>query len=252
MKVLMAETLTWILPLFSILGVACTPDERHTRVKNDTIKTETSMVAADSRTGRLIPIDFNDPGYSGVGSYAQDTVTDDGWTLRYFVKDDSTRYTDLYIEWSKGNQRGLFSGGDILDMRRYFIPIYAGENATHIFLEHGCATDCSAVLVLGKDSSSYMDYEKVVDYSIPDGKVVYVSDSSVYDMRMELYAVDIESGSKRRLLFDNLCVTASFKEQCVDTVRFSKNSVTIQATLTDVNDKEEERTIREVKVARFE
>jgi hypothetical protein len=253
MKSIIDTILKWILPLLPFIVPACASDERHGEVRHDTIMADNARVSADSGTGRLTPIDYNDPVYAGVGSYAQDTITKDGWTLRYFVRDDSTRYTDIYIEWSKGNQRGLFYGEDILEMRRYFIPIYTGENATHIFLKHGCATDCAAVLVLGKDSTlSHTDYLQVVDYSIPYGKVVYVSDSSAYDMRMELFAVDLQSGSKRRLLFDNLCFTASFKEQCVDTVRFSKNAVAIGATLTDVNDEERERKISEVKVARFE
>ncbi|WP_316789622.1 hypothetical protein [Pedobacter frigoris] len=46
-------------------------------------------------TGKLIAINFNDSNYADVSYYAIDTTTQDGWSIKYLIKDDSTRYSDL-------------------------------------------------------------------------------------------------------------------------------------------------------------
>jgi SanA protein len=84
-------------------------------------------------TGMLIPINFSDTNYTDLQSWVKDTISSSGWSINYLVKDDSTRYNDLYIRWNKGNRTGLFCDSDVLLMRRYFIPVLAGENGTHIF-----------------------------------------------------------------------------------------------------------------------
>ena len=39
-----------------------------------------------------------------VGFNAHDTITADNWKIEYLIKDDTTRYDDVYIKWSKGTK----------------------------------------------------------------------------------------------------------------------------------------------------
>src|SRR5688500_7355519 len=127
-----------------------------------------------SGTGDLIPIDFSDTNYVDVESYAVDTITADGWSIRYLVKDDSTRYKDLYIVCSKGTEKAIHRAEDVLEFRRYFIPEFEAETKTNIYFTHGCATDCSAILVFDKDSAvRFTDYLQIVKYDIKLGQVLY-------------------------------------------------------------------------------
>ena len=200
-------------------------------------------------SGQLIPIDFNDSDFRDLPLYAIDTFTKDGWSINYYVKDDSSKYDDIYIKWLKENIGGIYKSEGVLQFRRYFIPEYVGENKKCLFLTHGCATDCRAVLVLYKDSSIARDYMSVIDYNIPNGQIAYVTDEGNKDnLAFQLAVVDLLRNKEHIVQFKNLCMSAAYKESCVDTIVFNKDNVTIRATLTvdDYNrDKEitEEKTI---------
>jgi len=186
-------------------------------------------------TGKLISIDFSDTNYTYLELYAKDTVTAAGWKIKYLVKDDSTRYNDIYIQWTKENMTGLFYGGDILLMRRYFIPTYSGETNSHIYLEHGCATDCFAILTLSKDNmGEFRDYENIVDFNIKLGQILYVTDYSYEneDRNFELALADLSKQKTHKLTYSNIC-SAVFKPTCIDTVIFTKTKVTIKTTLRE-------------------
>ena len=117
----------------------------------ETLKLDKTSI---SGTGKLIAINFSDTNYSGVASYTVDTTTADGWSIQYLVKDDTTRYKDLYIVCSKGNIKSIYRADNVLEYRRYFIPEFAAETKTNIYFTHGCATDCSAILVFDKDTAA--------------------------------------------------------------------------------------------------
>jgi hypothetical protein len=184
-------------------------------------------------SGRLISIDITDSHFIDIGSYTTDTITPDGWSVKYYVKDDSTKYDDVYIEWSKGNVRGVYKGESLLQFRRYFIPQYKGENAKNLFFWHGCATDCQAVLTLNKDSAIEKDYTSVIDYNIQNGQIVYVSDYSFEnEPSFQLTVADLMRDKEHSVRFKNLCMTAANKSSCVDTIIFRKDKVLLKATLT--------------------
>ena len=199
-------------------------------------------------TGQLIPINFRDSVYHDLEFYARDTITIDGWTIEYLVKDDSTKYQDVYIQWKKGNTKGLFYGGDILLMRRYFTPILLGENNTHIFLEHGCATTCSALLALSKDSiPEARDFIYVRDYNIKNGQVVFIPERSYSLDTLEISVVDLTRQKEKSVIFENVCNLAP-EEGCIDSISFNKNYVKLSATLIAKRDKpksiKESHTVR--------
>ena len=185
-------------------------------------------------TGKLIEINFQDSNYLDLPLYAQDTITKDGWTIRYFVKDDSTRYNDIYIQCSKGNLKGIFYGEELLQFRRYFIPEFAGETNSYIYFTHGCATDCSAILVFSKDSVKFTDYQRVVEYNLEYEQILYVMDSS-YENEEKIYElalVDLTHKKTHRITYSNICM-GFYKPACIDTVIFDKKQVTIKTTLQE-------------------
>jgi len=200
-------------------------------------------------TGKLIPINFSDTNYIEVGVYAKDTTTDDGWSIQYLVKDDSTRYIDLYITCSKGNVKAIHRAKGVLEMRRYFIPEFEAETKTNIYFTHGCATDCAALLVFDKDTSAqFSDYEAIVEYDIPLGQVLYVSDRTYQNEEniYELVLVEIKRRKIHKLAFDGIC-DGAYKPACVDTVMFSKNKVSVTVSLRkSIEDMEATRQIKAV------
>ncbi|WP_148661175.1 hypothetical protein [Flavisolibacter tropicus] len=211
----------------------------------------TPVPLPDANAGKLIPINFSDSNYYEIQSYAHDTLTKDGWLIKYLVKNDSSRYKDLYIQWSKGNNKGLYHCPSVLEYRRYFIPEYIGENNQLLFFEHGCATDCGAILTLQKDTTKAVDYPHVISYSIPHGVVVFVNQAGQQDgAPFEVSAVDLMKNKEHRLKFNGLCMAAAYKEQCVDTVIIMKNKVVVKATLT-VNDYNRDKELPEERMAKL-
>jgi hypothetical protein len=181
----------------------------------------------------FIAIDFQDSNYAGVAEYAKDTVTPGGWSITYFVKDDSTRFSDLYIGWSKGDRQGLFQCTSTLIMRRFFIPGYIGENGTHIFLQHGCSTSDEAMLVLSKDSLPRgQEVWVMFDYDLDLGQIAYVPERSFSLDTLEVSVTDFTRGLNRSVIFKNHC-DLSPEYGCIDSVWFSEWRTQLFATLRD-------------------
>jgi hypothetical protein len=206
-------------------------------------------IVQNKQTRQLIPIDFNESNYNDLNFYAIDTVTKDGWTIKYFVKDDSTKYDDIYIKWAKGSLRGIFKAESVLQFRRYFIPQYTGENDKYLFFWHGCATDCQAVLILDKDSAFSRDYTNVIDYNIPYGQIAYVTNKGAEDGKpFQISLADIAKNKEHLIQFKNLCMSAAHKESCIDTIIFNKEKVVVKATLTIDNYNRDKEVVEEIKV----
>jgi hypothetical protein len=221
---------------YLLASIGCKDDKRTEKV-----------ITQNNQTGQLVSINFNDSNYNELSSYALDTVTKDGWTIKYLVKDDSTEYDDIYIEWSKGNINGIFKAEEsVLQFRRYFIPQYVGENKNYLFFWHGCATDCQAVLTLSKDSAFSKDYTRVINYNIQNGQIGYVTDKgSEDDKPFQISIVDLSKNKEHLVQFKNLCMYAAHKESCIDTIIFAKEKVIVKATLTIDNYNRDKEIIEE-------
>jgi hypothetical protein len=205
---------------------------------------------APSETGKLIRINFADINYDDLKLYAKDTTTVDGWSINYYVKDDSTRYKDLYIVCSKGNIKGTYRAEDVLEFRRYFVPEFEAETKTNIYFTHGCATDCSAMLVFDKDPAArFSDYTQVVKYDVSLGRILYVTDTTYQNEEKiyELALVDIAKHKTHKLMFNGVCDGVD-KPACVDTVIFSSNEVSVtvclRKRLEDVGQTKQIKTFR--------
>ena len=196
-------------------------------------------------TGKLIPIDFRDSNYTDVQFYAKDTLTKGGWSIKYFVKDDSTRYDDIYIQWSNKKRSGLYCADAVLQFRRYFIPKYKGENDQHLFFTHACATTCKAILTFskGKDLAT-RSFVTMIGYHIPNGQVVYVADNDYSDNALEVAVVDLNKKVEKQVSFKNKPLYLE-ADQNIDSVYFSKNRIKLFATMIDITDKTGKKMIKE-------
>jgi len=201
-------------------------------------------------TGKLIAINFNDTNYVDVNRYAIDTTTQDGWSIKYLIKDDSSRYSDIYIEWSKNKSKGLYHFPDVLTFRRYFIPIFKGENKNHLFFTHACATHCRAVLALSKENSpKSREFISIANFNIPNGQLVYTPEKD-YEEQFVVAIADLNKGIEKNVVFKN---KPSFIEpmENIDSVSFSTNQVKLFATLIDRKDKSGKKTVKEIQLVNF-
>lgn len=190
------------------------------------------------RIGELIPIDYSDEKYIDLESFTQDTLTANGWDITYLVKNDSTRYNDLYIKWSKGNIADTFLMQDVLLMRRYFIAEFESENTDFLYLTHGCATSCFAVLTLSKKSPSIAkDFIEVIDYDPILNQIAYIPERSFSLDTMEIAITDLSKGIEKAIIFDQVC-TLSPESGCIDSISFQYDQVEIYTTLTERNTNE--------------
>jgi len=181
------------------------------------------------KEGKLIPIDFSDTNYREIKSYAMDTITKSGWAIKYMVKNDTTRYNDLYIQWSKGAKVGLFRFEDVLLMRTYFMPVVAGENDNYIFLTHACATECEALLTLSKENiPKAKDFVEVIKFDIKTNRVVFVNEKSSLDTII-ITTADLIRNKNKSIKFKNLCGLNPVGG-CIDSVRFEKDYVKLMGT----------------------
>lgn len=220
----------------TILLIACGQKNKQENV--------TSNNQVLKQSGKLAEINFSDTNYTDLKIWINDTITSEGYEIKYLVREDSTKYNGIYIECRKGNASGLFHGINLLEYRRYFIPKFIGETDKHIYFSHGCATGCSALLVFPKDTlSNFKEFFHVVDYNKEFGQVLYVTDSTyendnkIYDLAL----VDLNKNKTHKITYNNIC-GAIYKPTCIDTVIFSKRQVTIKTVLRKSIQTEQEIT----------
>lgn len=227
--------------------------------KKNAVRSNSDAVAAVSAhpvkayvgTGKLIPINFKDSDYVDVAHYAKDTVTNGGWSVKYLVKDDSTRYRDIYIQWQKGDRKGIYTFEEVLEFRRYFIPVYKGESENHLFLTHACATSCEAVLTLSKEKKpESRTFVTVAGFSIPDAQIVFVSDAAYNEKKFSVSVIDLNKNIEKVVAFKNRQLFNE-PDQNIDSIAFGRSEVKLFATLIDKNDQSRKKTVRETQVVRF-
>lgn len=192
---------------------------------------------------RLVPIAANDTSYTNYFN-VRDTVTRDGWKIRYMVKDDATRYTDAYIQWEKGNVKRVYKYNNVLQFRGSFMPQMVEESETHIFMEHWCATDCMAVLVLPKnDADGALDIEAVIDYRLKSGQIVYreYKDNGA----IAATAIDLKRRKKKSVTFKNK--TYSMGNSFVESIVFKGDNIVIEGEFFD----KDGETVKEVQTIWF-
>jgi hypothetical protein len=177
----------------------------------------------------LIPISPADTSYTNYFN-VQPTTTPDGWQITYLVNNDTTRYTDAYIQWEKGGVKGLHAYPHVLEYRGQFMPQFLEENSTHIFMEHACATDCRAILALPKNNSNKaIDFENILGFDAKLGQVVtrtyFNNDEIVTDGELIVTATDLTKGITKSVTFKYK--DYSIGNAMLDTVMFKGDRILI-------------------------
>lgn len=203
----------------------------------------------NSHESQLIPLDQNDTNYSR--GLPVDTTFPTGWKIEYLIKDDTTKYHDLFIRWSKEGKSGLYFGENLLNFRTYFIPEYVGENDYNIFMDHGCSTSCAGLLVLNKTSLEHKDFQDIADYDISTNRVVWFkNDKTNISDGFTITITDLLMAKDTSLRFQNMAL-GPIKPQFIDTVIFKKNAVSIRCTLYDETDYYRQKQVTETRTINF-
>ncbi|MBW8683189.1 hypothetical protein [Chitinophaga rhizophila] len=213
------------------------------------LATTKGTVADKDDNIQLFPIDREDERYDDGDKCPLDTVTASGWTIQYLVRNDASKYKDLYIVCSKGNSKAVILS-DFTNWKH--IPVYAGENKSHIFFEHYCGFSCLSVTTVTKATKpADKRYEQVLDYDISSGQLVYNVSGNDPDDSVKVTAVDLSSKKQQLVAFNNLRPWQSLNAG-VDSIVFKNGSIQLFAGLVDRNDPDEEDIVKESRVVSFD
>ncbi|TWV95714.1 hypothetical protein [Chitinophaga pinensis] len=210
-----------------------------------------SKKAQGNHAATLLPVNREDAGYPEGGQFPQDTLTASGWSVRYLVKDDNTKYKDLYVECSNGKSKLVIPQSQVLALSWKYIPRYAGENTKHLFFEYYCGNECFAVMTVSKESQpEYQEYEQVLDYDVLSGQIVYNITSSDTEDSVRVVAVNVARRKEKKMAFNNMRRAGA--NAGIDSVVFKSGKVQVFAGLIDRNDPEEEDIIKESRSVSFD
>ncbi|MES2487512.1 MAG: hypothetical protein V4581_16395 [Bacteroidota bacterium] len=150
----------------------------------------------------LIPISPSDTSYTNYFN-VQPTTTPDGWAITYWVKNDTTRFTDAYIQWQKGDVKRVWKYPHVLEFRPSFLPTFMTEDKYYIYMEHWCATECQALLVLPKNAhEKAVDFEDILGHDIRLGQIVYRIPTET-DGELVITATDLKRQVTKSVTFKN-------------------------------------------------
>lgn len=175
---------------------------------------------------QLVPIADTDTAYTNYFNM-QPIVTRNGWNITYMVKKDSTRFTDAYIQWQKGDIKRVYKYPHVLEFRGQFMPQFLDETSTHIFMDHACATDCWAILALPKNNTDKpVDFEKILGFDARFGQVVYREFDPHFDEgRLVVSATDLGRGVTKSVIFKNR--DFSIGNAMLDTIIFKGDRIIV-------------------------
>jgi hypothetical protein len=240
----MEKTLKITIILLILITLSCKKsNENTTSSDNKTKKIDVK------KSGELIPIDLTDKKYLNLISTFNDTITKNGWKIEYLVKEDKTKYKDLYIKWSKGKKVGIFKADSAI-IDKNLIPKFAEENINHLFFTHH-KNNFLGVLILPKDTKQNIkNYTSTIGYNSLYGKIIVLPENNNNSYVLKFLVIDSNSGIEKPIIFENYCAMSN-KIFCFDKVVVDKNSVEITATLIDKNDKLRKRSIVERRKVNF-
>lgn len=199
----------------------------------------------------LIRPDFETEEYWEFAYRMKDTVTSTGWEIKYFVKNDDTRFKDVYILCQKDTVRKIHKIPNVLKYRTYFVPRFSYETAFYLYFEHGCATDCSAILTFSKRNQSFCDFPNLVKMDWKLDLLVRVTDYARKEERklFELEIIDLARNKNHIISYENVCRGANNKIICVEEIKFFYDKIIIKTILSPPQNWEEE--IKETKIIKL-
>ncbi len=194
--------------------------------------------------GQLVPIADTDTAYTNYYNM-QPVTTPRGWNITYMVKNDTTRFTDAYIQWQKDDVKRVYKYEHVLEYRGQFMPQYLDENSDYIFMEHACATDCRAILALPKNNQeAAIDFEAVLGYDFNLNRIVCKGYTN--NNRLKAVATDLNQHKTKSVTFKSSFYSMDIGYAPTDTIIFEKDRIIMSYDFFDDGE-----TIRETQVITF-
>jgi hypothetical protein len=167
----------------------------------------------------------------------KDTITVHNNFLKYLVTNDSCCLNNIYINWGNDSVNRIEIAQSVRQFRSYFTPSLVHETEDYLILEHGCSTECKAVLFLPLNN-----YEKIhhilniVKYN-PKSYIVICGllDNTNLSNHEFLVAINIKTGNQKRIIFKNTAIAAN-PILLIDSCNISDDEIYLRANL-NVNGK---------------
>lgn len=164
----------------------------------------------------------------------KDTTTLKRNFVKYLISADSCCLDNIYINWGNDTINRLMIIPTVRQFRSYFTPSLKFEADEYLILEHGCATDCWAVLFLPlNNSGSPVDVFDIVKYNPQNYTVVRMIEH--YDARNEhefLEAINVKTGKVKRIIFEFSGI-ASRQVGLINTCIITNDKIHLVAELYD-------------------
>ena len=163
-----------------------------------------------------------------------DTTTKNNNFIKYLKSNNPCCSDNIYIKWGNDTVNRTFIAQNVLQYRSYFIPEIAAETNDYLILEHGCSTDCSAVLFLPLNNfEEAHDVISIIEYSKKNYTVVKSIENNDAENEHEfLEAINVKSNKTKRIIFKNSGVAARLIF-LVDSCHITDNEIYIRANLLD-------------------
>ena len=210
-----------------IIGFGC----RHS---NPEKKLKTSKV--QFRDSMIIPKDILTFSRINEDTYwiPVDTITKNKNFIKYLKTQDSCCSDNLYINWGNDSVNRIFIAQNVLQYRSYFTPELVAETNDYLILEHGCATDCSAVLFLPLNNyEKPNDVTDIISYSRKNFTVIKGLENNTGENEHEfIEAINVKTNKTKRIIFTHSGIAAR-QIFLVDSCNLSDNEIYIRANLYD-------------------
>ncbi len=205
---------------------------------------------SDINFKELIRPDFTDfEGYGRNFSFLKNRTTQTGWKIEYFVKNDSTKYEDIYISFQKNEIRKIYLCSNVLKYRTYFTPTFSQETEDYIYFEYGCATDCGGVLAFSKNNYTFDSFDRIIELDLELNLLVLMTDnaSHVQTEYFEFEIIDLARKKNYLVSFDMIC-RGVHMQNCIKEVIFSKHEIIVKLLLSDKQWTKEIKETRTIKL----
>ena len=171
-----------------------------------------------------------------------DTVTKNRNFIKYLKTKDSSCSDNLYINWGNDSVNRFFIAQNVLQFRSYFTPELVAETKDYLILDHGCATDCRAVLFLPlNNSEKTKDLVDIVKYNRENYTVIKAFENNFNEHEF-IEAVNVKTNKTKRIVFKNSGIAARLIF-LVDSCNITDNEIYIRANLYD---RQKEKDVVEV------
>ena len=163
-----------------------------------------------------------------------DTITKCKNFIKYLKSDDSCCSDNLYINWGNDSINRIFISQNTLQYRSYFTPTLIKETKDYLILEHGCATDCQAILFLPLNNrENTHDILDVVKFNSSNYIVIRsIQDVSKVNEHMFVEAINVKNNKSKRFVFKYSGICAHLPS-LIDSCNITDDEIFIRAQLYD-------------------